>query len=59
MLETQAMIAEAVQSLRRDVDQTQEIMLAALKRMGAPRRIVKDPKTGKAVGMEILEEAAA
>jgi hypothetical protein len=59
MLETQAMIAEAVQSLRRDVDQTQEIMLAALKRMGAPRRIVKDPKTGKAVGMEIIEEAAA
>lgn len=59
ILEQQALITEVLQDLRRDVDQTQDVMLTAIKRMSAPRRIVKDPKTGKTIGMEIVEEVAA
>lgn len=59
LAEQQMMIAQALAGLFERHEQTQGALLAAIKRIGAPRSIRRDPKTGKAIGVEILEEAGA
>jgi hypothetical protein len=55
----QVMIAEALQGLFAKQEETQNALLTAIKRIAAPRNIKRDPKTGRAIGVEILEEAMA
>ena len=57
--ENQLQVVEAIQGLFAKQEQTQDALLTAIKRIGAPRNIKRDPKTGRAIGVEILEEAAA
>lgn len=57
--EQQAMIAQALQGLFAKQEETQNALLMAIKRMGAPRMIKRDPQTNRAIGVEIMEEAAA
>lgn len=56
--QNQMQVAEAIQGLFAKQEQTQDALLAAIKRIGAPRNIKRDPKTGRAIGVEILEDAA-
>jgi hypothetical protein len=54
----QDMIASALQGLFSRQEQTQEALMAAIKRMGAPRNIRRDPQTNRIIGVELMEEAA-
>lgn len=56
--ENQLAVVEAIKSLSAKEEETQTALLSALKRMGAPRTIRRDPKSGRAIGVDILEEAS-
>lgn len=51
--EQQAMITEALKSLFVKQDETQSALLSAIKSLAAPRTIKRDPKTGRALGVEL------
>ncbi len=56
--DNQMQVVQAIQTLFDKQEKTEDALLSAIKRLAAPRNIKRDPKTGRALGVEILEDAA-